>query len=181
MAKLEGFLSWSGERSECLARRINEWLPIIVPNVQLFFSSVLSPGAMWSEAIAAAVRRSKFAILCVTSENLGSHWLQFEAGALWRGATENSMVCPLLLGVTTESLPETLKLFQAKQFDERGFKDLCRFLADKTRLHPDKLRYGFETTWPSLKRDVEYDLSHLKPVGGPTKRSSRRKGRAAHR
>jgi len=173
LAKLRGFLSWSGERSECLARRIDEWLPIIVPEVELFFSPTMAPGAMWSEAVASAVRRSNFGVICVTSDNLGSPWLHFEAGALWRGATENSMVCPLLLGVTTESLPDTLRLFQAKPFDERGFKDLCRFLGDKTRLHPDKLRYGFETTWPSLSRDVESDLRHVKAVGRPNKRMQR--------
>jgi hypothetical protein len=169
MAKLEGFISWSGARSECLARRINEWVPIMVPDVRLFFSPRIAPGAMWSAAIASAVRKSKFGILCVTSENVGSHWLQFEAGALWRGATESSAVCPVLLGIDPADLPDTLKLFHATRFDERGIKELCRLLATRTRLDLDKFRYGFETTWPSLKRDVEGDLRMLTSTARPNK------------
>ncbi len=71
MPKIDVFLSWSGRTGEILARKIHEWLPSIVSNdVSSFFSPNIEPGAMWSNEIAAAVRKSRFAILCVTQDSL---------------------------------------------------------------------------------------------------------------
>jgi len=161
MAKVEVFLSWSGARSKCLARYVVECLPGIVPDVQLFYSPEIDPGATWSNAIASAIRRSRFAILCMTQENLSSPWLQFEAGALWRGATGATSACPLLLDVEPDQLPGPLKLFQAKRFDETGFKELCKFLGKQTRLNADRLRYNFKAVWPTLYGEVHSALRKL--------------------
>jgi len=116
---------------------------------------------MWSNEIAAAVRKSGFAILCVTQDSLSSPWLQFEAGALWRGADESG-VCPLLFEVSVDDLPGPLKLFQAKRFDKPGFREVCKLLGGRTGLEADRLRRNFKVTWPILDRDVRKDLGILK-------------------
>ncbi len=174
MPKLDVFLSWSGRKGEILARRIHEWLPAIVPDVRSFFSPNIEPGAMWSTEIAAAVRKSRFAILCITHESLSSPWLQFEAGALWRGALDSGHVCPLLFEVSVGDLPDPLKLFQAKRFDKSGFREVCKVLGRKTGLEADRLRLNFKVTWPELDRAVQNDVQSLK-----AKRPNKRLQRAA--
>jgi TIR domain len=160
MPKIDVFLSWSGRKGEILAR--NEWLPSIVGNdVSSFFSPSIEPGAMWSNEIAAAVRKSRFAILCVTRDSLSSPWLQFEAGAVWRGA-ETGDVCPLLFEVSADDLPAPLKLFQAKEFNESGFREVCKLLGRRTGVEGDRLRLNFKVTWPTLDREVQNDLRDLK-------------------
>ena len=159
--KLDVFLSWSGARSEVLARYVNNVLPTIVPDVRLFFSPKIDAGAIWGNELASAIRRSRFAILCITGDNTLAPWLQFEAGALWGGGAETNAVCPLLLGVSEAELPGTLKSFQAKNFDKKGFKELCELLGRKTRLDPEQLRRNFKWAWPALESDVQGGLSAL--------------------
>jgi hypothetical protein len=132
-----------------------------VPDVRLFFSPEIDGGAIWGNVIARAIRKSRFAILCITRDNTLEPWLQFEAGALWGGVAETSAVCPLLLDVSAEELPGTLRLFQAKQFDKKGFKELCELLGRKTRLDPKLLRRNFKSVWPVLEGDVRGGLSAL--------------------
>jgi len=158
---LDGFLSWSGARSECLARYVNDSLPTIVPGVRLFYSPEINPGTIWANEVAVAIRKARFAILCITRDNLSSPWLQFEAGALWKGFAVASAVCPLLLDVSVEELPGTFRLFQAKRFDKKGFKELCDFLARKTNFDPNRLRRNFKAVWPGLEDDVQACLSAL--------------------
>ena len=161
MPKIDVFLSWSGRKGEILARKIHEWLPSIVSNdVSSFFSPNIEPGAMWSNEIAAAVRKSRFAILCVTRDSLSSPWLQFEAGAVWRGA-ETGNVCSLLFEVSADDLPAPLKLFHAKEFNESGFREVCKLLGRKTGVEGDRLRLNFKGLWPTLDREVQNDLRNL--------------------
>lgn len=113
--------------------------------------------------MARAIRKSRFGILCITRENILEPWLQFKAGALWRGAAETSAVCPLLLNVSDADaeLPGTLSFFQAKRFDKKDFKRLCEQLGRKTHLDPERLRRNFKSVWPRLESDVQSGLSAL--------------------
>lgn len=158
---IDVFLSWSGARSECLARYVHNSLPTIVPGVRLFYSPAIDPGATWTNAIAAAIRKSRVAILCITRDNLLSPWLQFEAGALWQRPGGATAVCPLLLDVSHKDLPGTLQLFQTRHFDKKGFKELCEFLGRKARVGPTRLRNNFKAVWPGLEGDVQACLSAL--------------------
>jgi hypothetical protein len=161
MQMLDVFLSWSGARSECLAYYVHNSLPTIVPGVRLFYSPAIDPGAIWSNAIAAAIRKSRVAILCIARDNLSSPWLQFEAGALWRRPAGASAVVPLLLDVSAKELPGTLQLFQTRRFDKKGFKELCEFLGRKAHIDPTRLRNNFKAVWPGLEGDVQACLSAL--------------------
>jgi hypothetical protein len=44
------FLSWSGTRSECLARYVHSSLPTIVPGLKVFYSPAIDPGAIWNNS-----------------------------------------------------------------------------------------------------------------------------------
>jgi hypothetical protein len=136
-------------------------LKTIVPDVEPFFSPEIYAGAIWGNVMAEAIRKSRFGILCITRENMLQPWLQFEAGALWRGAAETNAVCPLLLDVSKEELPDTFKVFQAKRFDKKDFKKLCEQLGSETQFDPEQLRRNFKSVWPTLESDVQGCLSTL--------------------
>lgn len=150
---LKVFVSWSGRMGMKLGKRLRERLPGIVPNIQVFFSPTISPGAVWTKAVERAIQQADFAILCVTKENLDSRWMNFEAGALWR-ARKQSYVCPLLLKLKPGGLSSPYSLFQARRFNEPEFRDLCKHLASKTRMDMEQFQRNFEVNWPKLAEGI---------------------------
>jgi hypothetical protein len=159
---LELFISWSGNRSKALARRLTEWLPSIIPSVRPFFSEEIAGGTLWSKALLANLESAQFGIICVTTENLHSSWLNFEAGSLWKRFSDGLPVCPLLLGLQPSDLTGPLSLFQARSFSEEGIKAICRQLAELTDLPERRLVINFEAVWPRLQSDLAGDLSSLR-------------------
>jgi hypothetical protein len=146
---LKVFVSWSGKEAEKLGTRLRERLPGIVPNIQIFFSPTIAPGAVWTKAVEKAIQEADYAILCVTKGNLDSRWMNFEAGALWR-ARKQSYVCPLLLNLEPGGLQSPYSLFQARRFNDKEFKDLCKHLASRTKMDMDQFQRNFEVNWPPL-------------------------------
>ena len=59
------------------------------------YESLIIPFA-FSE-IAKALDETKFGVFCVTPENQGEPWLNFEAGALSKTVTERTYVCAYLI------------------------------------------------------------------------------------
>src|SRR4051812_29642047 len=110
MDKIKVFISWSGEQSEAVARRLAEWLPSIVPDLQPFFSPEITGGAMWLNEIAKQLNESDYGILCITKENWNAPWINFEAGALWKGMG-NTPVCPILLDTSSTELKGPATVF----------------------------------------------------------------------
>lgn len=159
---LELFISWSGNRSRALARRLAEWLPSIVPSVRPFFSEEIAGGLLWSQALLGNLESARFGIICVTRENLHSAWLNFEAGSLLKRFSDGVPVCPLLLELQPSDLAGPLSLFHAKSFSEEGMSAICEQLAGLTGLQERRLRINFEAVWPRLQSDVESDLSFLR-------------------
>lgn len=171
MPRLPVFISWSGERSRCLACRLNEWLPSIIPDAQPFYSPEIPAGGVWSQKIAHHLENASFGILCITAENLRAPWLNFEAGGLWKGVS-GMHVCPLLLDVSMEDLSGPVSLFHAKSFDKEGMKDVVRLLAQLTEIDPRRADISFEAVWPRLSRDVTTDLKKLTKKASPTEKAS---------
>src|SRR5437868_1334763 len=99
MARVDVMLSWSGPVSRQVALALREWLPKVIQNVQPFMSEEDIPkGAQWLAKLQDALSRAKFGIICLSPDNLGSPWLHFEAGAIWKALPE-SRVCPLLFQI----------------------------------------------------------------------------------
>jgi hypothetical protein len=171
MAKLPVFISWSGERSRCLARRLNEWLPSIIPDAQPFYSPEIAAGGFWSQKIAHHLENASFGILCITAENLRAPWLNFEAGGLWKGVS-GMHVCPLLLDVSVEDLTGPVSLFQAKSFERQGMQEIIRLLAELTNMDQRRAEISFEAIWPRLSRDVTNDLRRLTKNASSTEKTS---------
>jgi hypothetical protein len=75
-------------------------------------------GKRWVLEVAGELEASNFGILCVTSENIRSPWLLFEAGALSKSIA-NGTVVPFLLDIDWVQLVESpLSAFQGAEAGE---------------------------------------------------------------
>ena len=70
---------------------------------------------LWDRILSSALEESNFGIVCLTARNLESRWLDFEAGALSKDATQ-ARVVSLLYGLTNNDLGLPLSPHQ----DEAG-------------------------------------------------------------
>jgi predicted nucleotide-binding protein len=151
------FVSWSGERSMLVATALRNYLPVVIQAVEPWFSGTdIQPGERWATNIEYALRRSEFAIICVTPENVGSSWIQYEIGAL--SATLGAVkVCPYLVGFRPSDLTGPLMQFQAVEATKDGTWRLIlalNQLLEANSLAEDTLRSAFEIWWPRLERDI---------------------------
>lgn len=152
------FISWSGETSKKVAGAIREWLPTVLQTVKPYFTpSDIEKGTRWSSDIAKELDDSMAGIFCVTSQNLNSQWLMFEAGAISK-KVEQSLVCPILIGLENSDISGPLTQFQTTLFEKSDFK---RLVSDLNRANtPNVLEEGvlntvFEKFWPELESEVK--------------------------
>lgn len=100
------FISWSGTKSQEVAKVLKRWIPCVIQSVEPYFSSAdIDKGARWSTDIAKELQDASFGILCVTKDNLSSAWLNFEAGALSK-YIDQSKVCPFLIDLKPSEIQD---------------------------------------------------------------------------
>lgn len=77
------FISWSGSQSRAIAEAFRDFIGNVIQNVTPFMSSHdIEAGSRWQDRLAKELAESVVGVLCLTPDNLGSEWVQFEAGAL---------------------------------------------------------------------------------------------------
>lgn len=163
------FISWSGERSEALAKSLREWFPLVLHFVEPWLSqSDIQAGERWSIEIAKELESCNFGVICVTRENLNSPWLLFEAGALAK-SMQDGRVIPLLLDLDFKEVAGPLAQFQAKKTDLIGVKELIASLNKAATVPvPDgQLDKLFSALWT----DLEKQISSIPKSGAPAKHS----------
>ena len=146
------FISWSGPRSKHIASALREWLPKVIQAVRPWMSdNDLVAGTRWSGEIAGNLQDCRIGIICVTPENLGAPWLNFEAGALSKTLTD-SYVCPYLFELSPADLVGPLSQFQAKKADKEGTHQLIEMInaALPSALPKEEIDETFELRWPKL-------------------------------
>ena len=128
---LRVFLSWSGNRSEKLAKGLKKWLPTVVQGCDPWMSlGGIGAGVQWQGQLGEILEKADFGIICVTRDNAYSPWLLFEAGALGKRYLEaKARVVPFLLdGPLPEKHP--LAIYQRASADANGARDLVHALWD---------------------------------------------------
>ena len=114
------FVSWSGERSKTVASSLKHWLPDVFQGLSVWMSQHdIHAGVRWDSALGIELEASSFGIVCLTPENLDSHWLTFEAGALSK-AIQESRVVPYRFQLRTSDVGPPLSQFQGVDADEQG-------------------------------------------------------------
>lgn len=149
------FIMWAGEQSHSVARALKDFLEFVVRGPRYFISDDIEGGRLWRMVLAGELEAASFGIACMTRDNLRSHWLHFEAGALSK-AVGQAHVIPFLAGPGTTDLDGPLADFQMVTCDEAGVRKLVRLLAavvpDSNREVIDK---SFRFVWPEFSEKLE--------------------------
>ena len=146
------FISWSGEPSLTVAHFLRDWMGNVINAATPWMSGEdIAAGALWSQEVSEALSATDIGVLCVTSRNQRSPWLNFEAGALAK-ALQQSRVIPYLIGLSAGELEGPLKQFQAVTADKSGSWRLCQSVNEGLGrpLNDKKLELSFGKWWPDL-------------------------------
>lgn len=151
------FVSWSGPTSHRVAIVLRDWLRSALQAVEPYVSSEnVDKGARWNTEISQELESSNFGILCVTPENIGSPWLNFEAGALSK-ALDRARVTPFLFRVERTAITEPLRQFQStlpeKDDVRKLVKSLNSALGDQA-LDEGRVDEIFDVWWPRLEHEL---------------------------
>ena len=150
------FISWSGNKSQEVAKVLKQWIPCVIQSAEPYLSSTdIDKGARWSTDIAKELQDASFGILCVTKDNLSSSWLNFEAGALSK-SIDQSKVCPFLVDLKPSDIQDSPILqFQmtsaTKEEVFKLFKSINSNLGE-AKLNEDILSTTYDTFWPKIEQ-----------------------------
>lgn len=162
------FISWSGEKSRAVGTALKGWLPFVFQGLDVWISDQdLQAGTIWGAELDEVLKRSRFGVICLTRDNLDSHWLTFEAGALSKAIAE-ARVAPYRFDLRDTEVSPPLSLFQGVDADESGTFKLVRSINDavgRPLTSEEQLRRVFERWWG----DLAAELSEI-----PTDRSEAR-------
>jgi len=154
------FLSWSGTRSEKVAKALKDWISTLIQAVEPFMSSEdIGKGTRPGLAISDNLEGSKVGIICLTRENLDANWILFEAGALSK--TKDANVCTFLLDLTPSDVKPPLGDFQHTQFNKGDIKQLAHDInkavdkASEKSLGETKLNEMFNMLWPDIEKKIK--------------------------
>lgn len=124
------FISWSGEKAKLYADFLVDLLKNVFKEKNvLFYSNHITDGKMWMQETSKAIKESRVGIILVTREDICKPWLNFEAGALYKG-DEQSFIIPIFIDIKEQNIANhPLRLFQSRyHFSKWDLLRLCGFL-----------------------------------------------------
>ena len=155
---MQVFISWSGERSKATAEILADWIQNVIQAVEPWISVEIEKGARWGSEISQRLEGSKVGIFCLTSDNLNSKWLHFEAGAIAK--VKEAKVCTFLLDIKPSNVEPPLSQFQSTIFEKEEIRKLARTINSEVQksaeksLSDKKLDEIFDLYWANLSRDL---------------------------
>lgn len=149
------FISWSGRASKALAEALSIWLPSVIQQVQPFYSQRIEKGTEGLRAIAESLESTGFGIICLTSENLKSPWIHFEAGALSK--LSDKRLWTILLNLQSSDVEPPLGQFQHTLPTKDEMRDLLVSINQhvESPLSQDLLLSSFERCWPEMEKEFD--------------------------
>jgi hypothetical protein len=138
-----------------MAEALRDWLPQVIQRLEVFVSTDIIAGKRWSTEIGARLQETRFGVICVTPENQGEPWLNFEAGACSKHM-QDAHVCPYVLDGTPADYKGPLTQFQMVGSDRQGTQQLIGSLnhAESAGLDVRRLESQFERCWPELEQKL---------------------------
>ena len=163
------FISWSGELSRQVAELLRDWIQHPLQSVEPWMSKQdIQAGSVWFDEIGKELSSTGVGILCLTPDNLNAPWVLFEAGALYKGLT-NNRVCPLLVNLRPADVKPPLSQLNMILADKEGILKLVTTINEQAdeksgekKLPLDRVRGSVEKWW-----DV-FQEKFAKIVGGHT-------------
>jgi len=151
------FISWSGTRSEAIAKALRGWLPNLLQAVVPFTSNQdIKKGERGLVTISAELEQSNVGIICLTPENLEKPWILFEAGALSKSSAAH--VCTFLYDVASTNIEAPLGEFQYTKNERDDIKHLCSTINDllgDRKLDPSRFEQAFDVWYPKLEEKLK--------------------------
>jgi hypothetical protein len=147
----------------------------------LWDESSLQAGSTWESILEGELVRADVAVPCVTRDNVGSPWLNFEVG-VFSSKLGRAHVLPLLIDLPLSDLRGPLtqfRCFSTSKSELRAFVGSITAIVSTERPSSDHaLDVSFETWWPAISaglhvfRGTTVGLSGPEP---PTARGSMRR------
>lgn len=162
------FVSWSGPLSHSIAVALKEWVPRVLPTVEIYVSSDLDKGVRWYEEIMKELESSDLGIICLTSSNLHKPWVNFESGAIAK-RHGRAHVFPLLVDLNLADLPSPLNYFMATVLTQQDLRKLIitiNRLSAENSVNDTQLEERFRQHWPTFNRRYTRALSRLEIFRG---------------
>ncbi|MEW1812425.1 toll/interleukin-1 receptor domain-containing protein [Pseudarthrobacter phenanthrenivorans] len=153
------FISWSGN-TKAVAQAIYNCLPSLFDDAKPWISTENRSGSIWLPEIDKQLSDTDFGIVCVSKENQGAPWLNYEAGALSRKVGAQRELMPVLLIDFSETVEVKGPVtgFQMKFATLEGFFAIMKDL-NESELGPgidkDILRRRVEAIWPTIEAEVK--------------------------
>jgi hypothetical protein len=169
-------LSWSGERSQKVARSLNSWLPKVIQAASPWLSTTIPKGRRWQEELNSELSSTRVGIICLTKENLIEPWIHFEAGAI--AMVHGSHVCTFLLDFPHEKITGPLEQFQHTLSQREDVLKLVETIngqletVGERALSESQLGDSFDMRWPELESSIN-EIKRL-PFETPSKPEVRR-------
>lgn len=148
------FLSWSGPTSNAVARTLKAWLENVIQALKPWVSEEdIEKGRRWGPEIAAQLDAAMVGIVCITPDNQGAPWLNFEAGAISKAVPE-ARVWTFLHRIKRSDVVGPLAQFQStieeKEDVRRLLGSINKALGDRA-LSEQQLAFAFDRMWPDLE------------------------------
>lgn len=154
------FISWSGVRSEHVARYLRQWLSMMVHYARPWMSETdIDKGVQGLNEIRTVLAGVKVGICCLTPENLNSPWILYEAGALTKTVDHDTRLCTYLLGgLMPNQIVPPLGMFQhthANREDTRKLIHTINKVVSSSPLAEFTLDGLFNKLWPDLEAHLQ--------------------------
>lgn len=152
------FISWSGERSNKIAKVLFEYFSENLQLTKPWMSSNIEKGKKWHSEISGELSNSNFGLIILTPENLTSPWILFEAGALSK--LDSGRVFTVLFDLKHNDVKPPLSQFQHTLFRMEDFKSLvfeinkCCLIENENQINNQTLQRIFEKSWSSLESEI---------------------------
>jgi len=146
------FLSWSGKKSKKYAQVICEMLKeVFGGRIKVFNSGNINYGETWFTEIKKSLRNADLGILVLTEENIHSHWVLFEGGALF----SRTNLIPVMIGRDIGKVESPLKQLQfAENLTKESLQKILRIVKEKFDLPIEDalLNSYIDANWESGKK-----------------------------
>lgn len=152
------FISWSGQLSHQVATLLRDWLPNVLQAVEPWLSSQdIAPGASWYEAVSRQLAAVEVGIICLTSENANSKWLNFEAGAISK-SQRAARVCIFAVDLAPQDVDGPLSQFQVVRPTREDLFRLVQSLNSalgESAMPEERVQRSFQVWWPIFTAQFE--------------------------
>ncbi|MGL4697441.1 hypothetical protein [Enterococcus larvae] len=164
---MDVFLSWSQSPSREYAEIFNKYIPIVMQHVNPFMSSQsIEKGSIGTKVIYDNLSNTGVGLLFMTPNNISEQWINFEAGALFKGHDLNR-VTPLLFDGCEKILKGPIRSLQYSEFSKDNVFAAFQSINNNSReekLSEERLSASFDNIWEKIENEIksvnfEYDES----------------------